>query len=451
MKERRADAIMASPIVGGLLWIAASSATLVETDTYRYACGLLALIGLRVFIKSYQRPAVSWIGWLCMGWAGYALLLFLVMFAFVPGHPIGESEFLYLFPFFFPVLGVALVFYWRSMEPIIASFFVIALFMLLVTTHFRAVAAGETVRPLIQNNQIHGAVCCGMVFVGAGFWSFHYLTDMRSDRRIARLSYCVAPAIMLLSLFCIYGAKSKGVWLALAMTLPVVIILVIRQIRVAKGIYVLVASVAVLVIGTYAVRANVDHVAGPTMNAAVSMIEQVGRDGGVAAAVDGTIGSGATPTSMDERLQLWWNASELISASPAFGWGNEWLDRWHHTRYGAIRYDLMHNGYLEILIRYGFVGAVVLTLLLTALIASVVSAYRHRIIPKNVLYAYLVILFFFSLTLLSNSNNRLAIGESLALVSSAFACACRLKLDAPGFLRADETGSLTPGAMADKR
>jgi hypothetical protein len=90
----------------------------------------------------------------------------------------------------------------------IAWFFVTALAMLLSTTRFRAVAAGETVRPLIQNNQLHGAVCCGMLFIGACFWLIHYAGEIHTDCRIARLSYWVAPMVMLL--FCIYGAKSKG-------------------------------------------------------------------------------------------------------------------------------------------------------------------------------------------------------------------------------------------------
>jgi O-antigen ligase len=105
------------------------------------------------------------------------------------------------------------------------------------------------------------------------------------------------------------------------------------------------------------------------------------------------------------------------------------LNRWRHAKYGSIKYDLMHSGYLEILVRYGLVGATVFAILLAAFIHSVRTAQRNGLIPHSVLYAYLTVLVFFALTLLSNSNNRLAIGESLALVSSAFACACRLRID----------------------
>lgn len=435
MRFRTIDAIAFSPYAGGLLWIVASSATLVESDTYRYACGILALIGLRSYLLSSARPAVSRVGWLCMGWAGYALAIFLVMFAFVPGHPIGESEFLYCFPFFFPILGVAFSLYWSSMERIIAAFFVAALVMLLATTRFQDIVRGETARPLIQHNQIHGAVCCGLLFVGACFWLLHYRTEKNPDRRLLALSGFVAPAVMLLSLFCIYGAKSKGVWLAMALTLPLVAALVLRPLQIRKGAHIVAASAIALAFGVYAVRANLDRIAGPTVSAAVSMIENTGRDGGFAAVVDNTIGSSSTPLSMDERLQLWWNASELISASPVFGWGNSWLDRWHRARYGSIKYDLMHNGYLEILVRYGFVGAGILSTILATFVLIVARARRRLVIPASAFHAYVCIIFFFALTLLSNSNNRLAIGESLALVSSAFVCACRLRMDMVAGLR----------------
>ena len=428
MRLRTVDVIALSPFTGGLLWLAAVSATLVESDTYRYACGILALIGLRSYLRLSPRPAVSWVGWLCMGWACYALAIFLVMFAFVPGHPIGESEFLYCFPFFFPILGVAFSLYWNSMERVVAAFFVTALGVLLATTRFRDIARGETVVPLIQNNQIHGAVCCGILFVGACFWLLHYAMERGSDRRLLALSGFVAPAVMLLSLFCIYGSKSKGVWLAMVLTLPFVAVLVVKWLHIRKGAYLVAVSALAVALGAFAVRANLDRAAGPTVGAVVAMIESAGQDGSVAAAVDDTIGSGSTPLSMDERLQLWWNASELISASPVFGWGNAWLDRWRHARYGSIKYDLMHNGYLEILVRYGAVGAGVFSTILAVFVLIVARARKRLVVPESAFYAYLSILFFFALTLLSNSNNRLAIGESLALVSSAFACACHVRM-----------------------
>lgn len=70
-------------------------------------------------------------------------------------------------------------------------------------------------------------------------------------------------------------------------------------------------------------------------------------------AITQAIQSGETLTAMDERLQLWSNGWELFSSAPVFGWGNQWLERWQQTRYATVAHTLLHNGYLEILVRSG--------------------------------------------------------------------------------------------------
>jgi O-antigen ligase len=144
--------------------------------------------------------------------------------------------------------------------------------------------------------------------------------------------------------------------------------------------------------------------------------------------VSETIDDRSTPLSMDERLQLWANAWEVFSTAPIFGWGNEWIVRWRHSHYTGVNYTLTHNGYLEILVRYGLAGAAFLSVMLFAFCRSVYQAASAAIIPRAALHAYFLILLFFAFTLLSNSNNRLAIGESLAILSAAVALACQLKL-----------------------
>ena len=69
-----------------------------------------------------------------------------------------------------------------------------------------------------------------------------------------------------------------------------------------------------------------------------------------------------------------------------------------------------------------------MSVMLGSFIVYVWRARRAGIIPPAACHAYLVCLFFFALTILSNSNNRLDVGESLALGSSAFAYACSLRL-----------------------
>jgi O-antigen ligase len=141
----------------------------------------------------------------------------------------------------------------------------------------------------------------------------------------------------------------------------------------------------------------------------------------------------------------------LISTAPIFGWGNEWLERWHRTRYAQIQYTLLHDGYLEILVRFGLFGAIVMTAILAGLAASVWRASRSGIIPRAAFHAYALALLFFAFTLLSNSNNRLAIGESLALLSSAFACWCNMRLGSKSVVvREGASAQLAEGLVAGK-
>ena len=63
-------------VLGGILWMLAASPLLVESDTYRYASAVLAIIALVYYLKEPNRPRTNWLGWLCMGWAAYVLMRF---------------------------------------------------------------------------------------------------------------------------------------------------------------------------------------------------------------------------------------------------------------------------------------------------------------------------------------------------------------------------------------
>lgn len=417
-------------VFGSLLWLLAVSAFLVESDTYRYASALLAFIALFYYIKEPARPKTNWLGWLCICWGAYVIARFGFLFATTAQHDLGGSDWLYAFPIFFPILGVAFALYEAEMEKIIAAFFGVALVFLAITVsfHLSEIATGVAVRPLIMNNQIHGAVACGMIVVATIFWLLHYLTSPASSGRFTRFAYVVSPLVLLLCFVAIYGAKSKGVWLAMTITLPVLAVITMRYVRLRAGAVAIAGVALILIVGIYAVRHNLDQTVGPTVQAALSMAGGVADGQDVGHTITQTIQSNATPGSMDERLQLWSNGWEVFSSAPILGWGNEWLDRWHETHYASIPYTLLHNGYLEILVRFGLFGALVMTTILAGLIFSVCKAYRQGVIPRAAMHAYIVCIFFFALTLLSNSNNRLALGESLSLVSSAFACWCNMRL-----------------------
>jgi O-antigen ligase len=417
-------------LFGSLLWILSASALLVETDTYRYVCGILILIALTYYLRMPNRPRTNMLGWLCMAWGTYVVVRFAIVYFTTSPHEIGASDWLYAFPFFFPILGVAFALYARYMEKIVAVFLALALVMLAVTVslHIREIFAGDTIKPLIMNNQIHGAVACGLIIIFTSFWFLHYLTERRANPLIARFAFVVSPLILVLCLIAIYGAKSKGVWLAMGITLPVLAVVVLRYVKLKAGLLVIACLAVVLVAAIYVVRGNLIQTAGPTVSSATMMIDELTGGSDIDGVVNGTISATSTPFSMDERLQLWSNSWEVFSSAPVFGWGNDWLEHWYRTKYSHVPYTLLHNGYLEMLVRYGLFGAAVMSFILGALIVSVRRAWRAGAIPRAAMHAYMVGLFFFGLTLLSNSNNRLAIGESLALVSSAFACWCNMRV-----------------------
>ena len=431
-------------LLGCVLWLLVASPVFVERDTYRYAGAILAIIALFHYLGLKDRPRTNWLGWLCMAWGTYVVLRFVAIYLMT--RDLGASDWLFAFPFFFPILGVAFSLYAAQLERIVVAFFSVALVMLAATTHFERIFSGETVVPLIMNNQIHGAVACGLILISASFWLLHYMTTKSSKPAFARFAYIAAPVIIVICFVAIYGAKSKGVWLALVVTLPIVGLVALTYLRRKMGLVIIVCAAALLIAGVYAVRHNLDKTAGPTVAATISLLEGIKQGSDFSGVVSGTIESTTTPVSMDERLQLWYNAGELIFSAPVFGWGNEWLERWRQTRYAHVQYTLMHNGYLEILVRFGAFGAVVMTAILAALAASVWRAFRSGFIPRAAFHTYMLGLFYFALTLLSNSNNRLAIGESLALLSSAFACWCNMQLSAKSAAAQEQTALAGQGA-----
>lgn len=411
-----------------LMWLIAVTPTLVESDAYRYSLSIVYLITFYVYCTTPERPRTTWLAWLCIGWGLYAAVRFAAIYFFYPDHQLGASEWLYIFPIFFPMLGFGFSLTFSHVERMLMAFFAVASVFLLVTTPYAAILAGEAITPLIQHNRIHGSVSCGLVMIGAFFWLRYYL---RSGARsqFARFALFAAPLVMMLCLLNIYGAKSKGVWLAMAVVLPILALFVINKSKRKLAVMAIASAAMVLGAGVYAARTNLYETAGPTIVAAAPLVEGTAEGRNVDALVSTAIDSPDTPTSMGERLQLWSNAWEVFAASPIFGAGNQWLSRWHQTRYAKVKYTLLHNGYFEILVRHGLFGAGIFSIMLYGFFLSVWRASQKQMIAQEAFYAYGICILFFAITILSNSNNRLAIGESLALVSSAFACYCNQRLD----------------------
>lgn len=414
------------PAAGGfVLWLLILSAMLFETDAYRYASVMVSFYGLYVCRHLDPRLTISKTAWLCLAWSVYVLVRFSYDYLASPIRDHGSSEWLYAFPIFFPTIGIGLMrmrFYFGAIRTV---FFCAALVLLLFTQHWWVIASGEPVIPLFHENQIHGAVACGMIMIGAFYWFLYHAGRGFHGSLEGQIAKFVAPATIFLALCSILGSHSKGVWLALAGTLPVVTLWVLfsqrwRFARLAMG-----ALVLLVVVGALFLRRKIWDVAGDTFSSTIALFSHIGTQGDLAAYMQQNIASGNNPESMNERLKIWYNAIELFRQAPVFGHGNYWIELWDHTRYADVGYYLMHNGYLEILIRHGLFGLVTLAVMQGCFFYLVHRGVRFGIIDPLARQAYVVLTIFFMLTLLSNSNNRLAIGESFAMMSGGFAFYCQ--------------------------
>lgn len=414
-------------VAGGLLWLLAMSATLVETDAYRYAAVALMISALLMPPLGIERKA-DWLVWLCVGWAVYVVARFLAVFAMTATHDVGSSEFLYVFPAFFPLLGLALWRYRAYIEWVLAVFFAIALVALLVTTQYGVVISGERASPLVHKNPIHGAAGAGLVMIGAFYWFMYYFEGGLWRSPLSKFAAIAAPLIFALCLFDIYGAKSKGVWLAMSFVLPFLCLSVLFYMKRKTGMTLAAIVVALIVFGSYIVRDNLWHTAGPTIVASSSLADNELVGGRIDRLLDQTIRSDETPLAMKERLKLWSNAMEIIEQAPVLGAGNSWLRLWEKTRYSDVGYDLIHNGYLEIAIRHGLLGLAVCAVILCAFLYRSYRAFKRSLISKSAFFCYVAMIGFFLIALLSNSDNRLAIGESFFLMIGAVAFYCTEQL-----------------------
>ena len=307
-------------------------------------------------------------------------------------------------------------------EKLLLFFFTVAALMLAVSQHWFIIASGEPVSPLYHNNQIHGAVACGLILIGAFYWFLHYAERGLRQSPYGLAAAALTPVIIVLCLISIVGSQSKGVWLALLGTLPLAaILLLVTERRAIIRLPVIGLILAVLGAGLV-FHERLWARAGDTVNASLDILDGLMTGKMTAAALlQEKISSGTVPLSLNERLEIWYNALQLVKQAPFFGHGNFWIEKWDQTRYANVGYYLMHNGYLEILIRHGLFGLLALAIMLFGLIAMVWRGYRKGFIPAAGLQAYLMLIFFFALTLLSNSNNRLAIGESLAMLTGGVA------------------------------
>lgn len=410
--DRKAEARALLPAA---LWVLLASAMLVESDIYRYVALAFAIFALVRHRPEVRQVSRDWLALLCYAWAGYALVRFVL--GIVLYDQKGTSEWLYAFPALFPLLGVALYATRRSLFAAGTLLLACGLAGLLATLDFGTIFAGERAAPLFHHNPIHAGVGGSMLFLTAAFWLLYAAETGRLAGRLKWPMLTLGLSTAALSLIGVLGAQSKGAWLALAATICFMALLSLYHLAGRWRLHLL-GGLVVLTIAVAAVAAPyVTKVAGSTADAALIMLDTALATKDPLGAIQATIADETVPSAMRERLMLWSNALELIQQSPLVGWGNAWLGEWKRTTYADVGYTLLHNGYLEILVRHGLFGLSVLSVFTLAAAGRVNAArWEGRIGASTAAYLYSMSFFFFA-TITTNSNNRLALGESFFLLA----------------------------------
>lgn len=403
----------------------------VETDAYRYiALGFVvaALIRYaRTDFWKYEKPMVGWAGLLCVAWTFYVLARFAYIYLFYPEMGTGSAEGIYLFPLFYPTLGFALLLFIRRPFLIAVAFMAISLVILIFGFHYDLLW-NERAVTLLQHNPIHAAVSSGFIALCAMAFGIHTLNCNTLDTR-ARVVLCLlALATFIAALIAIYSLYSKGVWLAMAIAFPTFVVLVALTDKSQTSRMAALVCILIGLLSVFAGEHILQRVGGNTANTSWELLSDLKTGDNIMQDFDKAIKNPETGLSERERLMIWANTLHIWHKNPIFGAGVSWLHYWEKRPYQQTDFTLLHNGYLEIAIRYGFLGLLFYGVLTVWAVRCTWQATRAGLIDSAAFQCYVATLVFFAVTILSNSNVRLAIGESYMALAFGFAFYCQYLL-----------------------
>lgn len=424
LTDRAALPAWVQPATILVLVLALVSAVWIERDAYRYAGALLFLYGLAAYLRDGRNATVGWMGTLCFGWVAYVAARMAWTYATDDsGERLGTSEGIYLFPAAYSTIGYALARHPAVLARASFCFVAISVVVLLATVPIIGAFDGARHDFLITKNTIHSSVCGGfIIFAALKFAGFVWRRGEAGQA--GRLWIAAAYLAVLLCAVGIYAAKSKGVWFAIGVGIFVQLLTLRGGKLHGRGFAAGAAMLAAFAIFVVADRHDLWASLGPSVEATLGIATQAWRSGDLAGAIQDAIASGAVPLSMNERLMLWSNAVEAWSQNPILGNGIAWEQPFYQAHYGNPGYNLLHNGYLEIAVRYGIAGLVFYGLLFAWSLAQSHRAYRQGLIAREAFVFHVVSLAFFLATILTNSNSRLAIGESYMMANAAFGFCC---------------------------
>lgn len=424
----RVRMIGAAQIVLMLLFV---SAVWVESDIYRYAGAIMLLVAIIHYIRAPDKVAIGWIGFACITWAAWVAGRYAGLLAVSDGSVKGSAEGIYLFPLLYSTFGYALLLFRQKLRDTVALFVVISLAVAAITFDPAAMTSGARAIFFLHNNPIHASLGMGFVVIamisvlcaGTGLCA-----GMESEAALPRVIVVLAALAAILALANVYTLQSKGVWVALAVALPFQIVM-LAALHPARARLLPLTALACLVAVASAFRFDaIWAVAGETYAGGFTLVADMVAQGTIVETMQTAIVAGDLPVSIVERLKVWVNALDVWRTNPLLGSGANWLASWQERPFPDSPFNIMHNGYLEIAIRYGLVGLAFYFVIMVASMRWSLLAWRTRLIPFAAVQAHWTAIVFFCMTLLTNSNNRLAIGESFLFVAVGFGFFCYYRL-----------------------
>ncbi|MEF2552977.1 O-antigen ligase family protein [Aurantimonas sp. A2-1-M11] len=324
----------------------------------------------------------------------------------------------------------------------------ISLLALLVSLEPQTLLSGDRAPLLFHSNPIHASVAGGLIALAAVCFGLFLARPGSNGRglRISGVALCIV--VVALCFLGIAGAQSKGVWLALLGALPVLVVMMLTE-RTQLRHWLLLAGVLVAAaIPSVLFSPEISALLEPNIGTAVSFASSATHTGDPLVVVERLIASGSVPHTLNERLMIWVNGWEIWRTNIVFGTGIAWETLWDGTTYADVGYQLMHNGYLEVAVRYGLVGLAFYAVLMVWSLWQAFACRSRGLIPAPMFILYVTATAIFGLTMLTNSNNRLAIGESFMLVAAGFGFCCFYKLQDAARTGGDARSETPAGSLS---
>ena len=206
-----------------------------------------------------------------------------------PGKGFGAAEGVYLLPLLYPSFGYALYLLARKPFRLVVAFMVISLAALVYETDFHNIFLGVRAETKLHNNTIHSANVSGIMMICAVAFANYLLHARDIDVKIRNVLLVAAAGVVTLAGLNVFGLQSKGVWLALIVSLPPLFAMTALDGRNRYGKVIAFAVLVGVFVGIGLFGNNIREVGENTMANAASFVSKVVHGENLASLTSATV------------------------------------------------------------------------------------------------------------------------------------------------------------------